>query len=345
MKFAPNLVEGYSRRSNKARNILFLVFCIALIAWYGLVATGHSEEVSDKILTVLTPEKKDKQGGDVTIELVEKKIMVPVKTTTSTVDLGGFSARAILVKDHETGETLLGKDEYTVRPIASITKLLSGLVLLDNAISFTSTTVAINGGVADGFLLVDTPYTIEDVWNVAFVGSSNRAVLTLVEASGLSKETFVERMNQKARELGMSDARFTDPTGLDETDMASASDVLLLLNAALDRKEIYDALALKQYEYAPLVKAKTKGIYSTNWLLMGWIPHTFEMLFPGKTGYIPESGYNFTTRVQNKEGRALDIVILGAESHEARFEEARDIAQWIFENYTWQEKIIIIPKK
>ncbi len=78
-------------------------------------------------------------------------------------------------------------------------------------------------------------------------------------------------------------------------------------------------------------------MYNTNWMLLGWVTNDFYKLYGGKTGYIVASGYNFTMRVENEDNHILDVVVLGADSHEGRFTEARDVAEWVFDNYTWPE--------
>ncbi len=343
MHLAPNLIEQHTRSYNRPRNILFAVLCFAVIGWYGLEFTGHS----DRVFQILKNEAPRTQiGGDVAIEYTTTTVIIPARSTTNTFDNASVSAKSFLVKDNETGEILIAKNEYAARPIASITKLMSALVLLDIGLDPEhGTTTAANGEVFDTFLQSHLVYKTKDVWNVAFVGSSNRAILSLVDESGVTREEFVKKMNDKARELGMSDAVFFDPTGLDERDIASASDVLLLLKVALTKKKLTDALSRTQYSFATVIGQHKRDIYNTNWLLLGWIPNTFHKLYPGKTGYIPESGYNFTTRIEDEGKHAIDIVVLGAASHEARFEEARDIAEWVFENFKWEEKIITVPKK
>jgi D-alanyl-D-alanine carboxypeptidase len=80
---------------------------------------------------------------------------------------------------------------------------------------------------------------------------------------------------------------------------------------------------------------KKHQFWNTNWLLLGWVPHPFAEIRGGKTGYIPASGYNVAVEIGAGDGRALDVVVLGAENNEARFEIARDMAQWMFENFQW----------
>jgi len=76
-------------------------------------------------------------------------------------------------------------------------------------------------------------------------------------------------------------------------------------------------------------------LWNTNWLLLGWIPYDGFILRGAKTGYIPRSRYNFTVQVEDTDGHIIDVVVLGAEAHEARFTEARDIAKAVFEAYRW----------
>ena len=76
-------------------------------------------------------------------------------------------------------------------------------------------------------------------------------------------------------------------------------------------------------------------VNNTNWLLHEWTPHDFFVLRGGKTGYIPASGYNFTMQVEDEDTNLLDVVVLGADYHESRFTEARDIASSVYDAYIW----------
>jgi D-alanyl-D-alanine carboxypeptidase len=78
-------------------------------------------------------------------------------------------------------------------------------------------------------------------------------------------------------------------------------------------------------------------MWNTDWLLLGWIPHSDFEIRGGKTGYIPAAGYNFAMETINKNGHALDVVVLGADTHEARFTEARDAAAWVYGHFAWPD--------
>lgn len=336
---APNLIT-VKRSTNTVRNTMFLFLVVGLVGWYGVRFVDESKNIVPAVAQV----DGNTQGGDITITFEEHTITEPIKVSTSTYDMTNFSAKSILLKDVATGKSLVTYNEYDIRPIASITKLMSAIVLLDMQVSLTGTTVAASGNVYDSFLIAGLEYERDDLWNAALIGSSNRAILSLVDESGVSREEFIQRMNQKARELGMSDTTFTDPTGLDDKNVSSASDILILLKEALDRKEIYIALSRTEYNLATIAGEHDTRVRNTNWLLLRWIPHTFAKLHPGKTGFIPASGYNFTTRIEDEEGNEVDVVVLGANAHENRFSEARDITSWVFTNYDWQTRTVRTPK-
>ena len=103
------------------------------------------------------------------------------------------------------------------------------------------------------------------------------------------------------------------------------------------QKHLREALRVKEYTLYSAARNKSHHLWNTNWLLLGWIPSELGNILGGKTGYIPESGYNFVIQVANDAGHGLTVVVLGAATHEARFTEARDIADWTFEHYIWPQ--------
>jgi D-alanyl-D-alanine carboxypeptidase len=252
------------------------------------------------------------------------------------LSLDKFSAQSIIVKDQKTGAVLLHKNEYEKRPIASITKLLSALVILEKNPNWSATTTVIGADSLDTHMYAGDTYTLEELWQAALVGSSNKAILTLSNALGWPEEAFVERMNQKALELGMSQASFIDATGLSSEDSASASDVAILLNEALRHDKIRGTLAIKEINLYSAERKQQHHIWNTDWLLLGWVPQTFPEFSGGKTGYIEASGYNFAMQVGDGLGHRINVIILGANTHEARFTEAKEAGEWALANYQWE---------
>lgn len=246
-----------------------------------------------------------------------------------------FGAKSILVKDVETGMTLFEKNAYEVRPIASLTKMMSALVMLERDIDWATSTQVVADDLIDTHMYAGDTYTLEELWYASLVASSNKAIMTLSDAIGWNRPAFVDRMNQRATELGMGDTIFTEPTGLDQYNQSNASNLALLLDAALQQEKITNGLLTNEVSIYSAEREKKHHMWNTNWLLLGWIPNTFEAIVGGKTGYIPVAGYNYMMHVDVGEGRILSVVVLGADSHEARFTEARDIVHSVTKNYEW----------
>jgi D-alanyl-D-alanine endopeptidase (penicillin-binding protein 7) len=282
-----------------------------------------------------------KAGGDVIIEPIEKE-----KPDQRLPELIGelkledeFTSKSIIVKDKETGLVLYRKNEYDVRSIASITKLMSALIMLEKKPDWSAKVEVVGGDSLGTHMYAGDTYTLDELWHSALIGSSNKAILSLAKALDWPLEAFVERMNQKARELGMSQTSFVEPTGLDEGNKSNASDLVLLLEEAMKQNKIREALLTTEYNLYSEERGKKHHMWNTNWLLLGWVTHDLEKIFGGKTGYTNAAGYSFVTQVGNEKNNVINIVVLGAREHEDRFTEAAEVAKTVFENYIWPEDI------
>lgn len=336
-------IEGHKDRSNIWRGAA-AVFVIILAAGsfvsHKIDWQNKEQEIFNRVLEPLHDIRNlaGGAGGDVNIvppESVKPKLP---ELTGEMLNQNSFSAVSIIVKDTKTGMVLYQKNEYREHPIASVTKLMSALVLLEERPVWSTSTVVIGEDSLDANVYAGEVYTLEDLWSAALIGSSNKAVLSLVNALAWPQEAFVERMNQKASELGMLSTHFTDPTGIDEGNISSASDLAILLNEALQKEKIKKPLLTTECNMYPEKGGKSRHIWNTDWLLLGWVPHTFPEFYGGKTGFITASGYNFVMRVGDGKGHTIDVVVLGTKDHEARFTEARDVAEWAFANYKWPDQ-------
>lgn len=301
--------------------------------------SGVSNQMVLEKVESLTPAKvmqKLKIGGDIEMPPPIQKPKLP-ELTGEMPSPESFTAHSIIVKDKTTGAVLYRKNEYDKWPLASITKLLSVLIILENDPDWATSSIVIGEDALDAHMYAGDIYTLDELWRAGLIGSSNKAIISLVNALGWSETAFVERMNQKAREFGMTESMFVDPTGLDAGNVASASDTAILLNEVMGKEKITKALLTTEYNLYSKERKKEHHMWNTDWLLLGWIPHQFKEFYGGKTGYIALSGYNFAMRVGDGVGHVIDVVILGAESHEARFDEAKKIAEWALNNYKWPE--------
>jgi D-alanyl-D-alanine endopeptidase (penicillin-binding protein 7) len=282
-----------------------------------------------------------KKGGDELLPVLPvSRPAIPLLNSSSTEYTGTLTATTVMVVDDLSNAILYKKNPDEVRSLASITKLMSALVVSDLSLDWTTSTVITDEDYdpSSHHLIVGEEYTLEDLWRVALVGSSNSAVRALVRATGLTEDEFAKKMNEKASALGLNSLQFVEPTGLNSKNMGKAVDILRLLKAALKEERIAETLKMAEYYAQPLNKKTKRHVWSTDWLLTNWVPNNFDKdVLVGKTGYIEQSGYNFVVRIPGQKSHVIRVVILGAESNELRFSEARDLAEWIFSNYVWPD--------
>lgn len=251
-----------------------------------------------------------------------------------------ITAVSALIVDDKSGAVLYAKNTEVIRPLASITKLMSALVLLDLNINFSSTTEVRreDQDLYSHHLNLGEKFKLADLWQTALVGSSNSAINILVKNSGVTMENFVVLMNKKAQALKLNSAFFTEPTGLDDGNLADAYDTAILLKEALKEEKIAQVLYQSGFELKPLNVKNSRYVWSTNLLLTKWVPNDFKVgQLAGKTGYITLSDYNFVVKITDNN-RAVRVVVLGSKTSEKRFIEARDLANWAFSTYVWPEE-------
>jgi D-alanyl-D-alanine endopeptidase (penicillin-binding protein 7) len=237
-------------------------------------------------------------------------------------------SESAIVRWADTGEIVLAKDPDRVRPIASITKLASTLLLAKDGLPEDEWITLVEQDKdrlkwSKSKLRIERSYKPLDLFAAALVISENRAVYALVRALGVSRESFVGRMNTLARELGMKHTTFKDPAGVDPANVSSARDLLALLDAvagdemvrkyaALDRLEITD-----KQDHVMRFGSTNRLARSSRW----------EVVL-GKTGYTVEAGRTLVLRVMVGD-RPLDLVFLGSREMQSVFGDAGRVRRWI----------------
>lgn len=324
-------------------SVLVAVGAVFTVSFFtkNLKFTSELSEISivmDK-MTELSETKPVLAGGDIVFEPLKAPVLELPVLVGALLPQDNFTAKSIIVKDHQSGAILYSKNEYEKRSIASITKLMSALIILEKNPDWESTTTVVGSDSIGTHMYEGDVFSLSDLWYSALVGSSNKAILSLANALDYSIEDFVERMNQKAVELGMVETTFVEPTGLDEGNQSTASDIVILLNNALENKKIRDALKTPEYNLYSHEREKSHHMWNTNWLLLGWINNNFSEIFGGKTGYTNAAGYSFVVSVGNDIGEVVDVVVLGTNEHKDRFIEARDLALMVFAAYEWPNDI------
>ena len=236
-----------------------------------------------------------------------------------------------MVIDPATDKVLFEKRSEQTVPIASLTKLMTALVFLeqqpDLRRSVEVTRDEIRGG-GHTQLWNRERVSLYDLLHMSLMNSDNVATRVLARESGLDRGEFAARMNEKARDLGLANTRFAEPTGLDNRNVSTAVDVAKLLRAAADHyliREVTttpDYVFLGQYPGRKRTIARTHQIVNTNRLLRS---NRYEFSC-SKTGFISQSGYCVATWVSDR-GRDLIAVVLGAPTNATRFADVVRLVQ------------------
>jgi len=228
------------------------------------------------------------------------------------------------------------KEADVVQPIASITKLMTALVFLENNPGWDKIyTITENDKVAGGRLnlFLGEEVSVKDLFYTSLIASDNGATIALVHATDLNEEQFVKKMNEKAKNLGLKQTKFVDPIGLSDNNVSTAREVAFLAKAALRREEISQATENKEYKFTTL-GGQEKKIESTDYLLFDSAPNSFQVL-GGKTGYTDQAGYCFVGRFKDPSGREVISVILNSPGKNERFKESKALVNWVFQSYNW----------
>lgn len=249
-----------------------------------------------------------------------------------------IEAKGVLVADSNFKKILYFNNNEEIMPIASITKLMTALVFLENnpgweqEIMMTKADEKIGGIINVGRGEV---VTVKDLFYITLIASDNNTAMALARSTGLTEVEFIKAMNKKAQVLGLFKTYFTDPTGLHRTNVSTAGEIIRLALEAFEKEEIQEASSAT-YTFTTLLKNKVRTVKNTNHLVRG-IYRNFDYEFLGsKTGYIEESGYNLVMQVENEEGNELIAVLLGCESNPERFSDMKTLINWVYDSYKWQ---------
>ncbi len=244
----------------------------------------------------------------------------------STQDELDLKSSVALVIDQDTQEVLLEKNQTAVLPIASLTKLMTGLIIseahlpMDEVITITQDDVDTEKG-SGSRLHVGANLTRAEAMHLALMSSENRAAHALGRTYPGGLAAFVNAMNAKARLLGMQSTTYVEPTGLSSRNQSSARDLALLVNAA------YADPMLREYSTSPgaqvAVGKRTLHYNNTNRL----VKHPEWDIGLQKTGYISEAGQCLVMQAR-VAGRKLIMVFLDSAGKLSRIGDAERVRRW-----------------
>ncbi len=211
------------------------------------------------------------------------------KSGNELAEINGIRAQAYVVQDVDTGEVLISKNADSIWTPASLTKLVTALVVLDTNPKLSKVVTmtqadqdlgACKSGGACIFSKSGVKFTVDGLFHAALMPSANNAASALAKSTGMSIDEFALKMNQKARSLGAVNTNFVEPTGMSDNNKITAGDYAKIVAAAFSNNYLRQVSSLPKY-----------SLKSVN-----------------------NSKYNFASLVEYNGGQKLAIVVLG-ENH------------------------------
>ncbi|MEK7142724.1 MAG: D-alanyl-D-alanine carboxypeptidase family protein [Patescibacteria group bacterium] len=284
--------------------------------------------------------RKKPQVSGVEIFQGEKIALVsPPKKTFGTLSPQIAAKSAILI-DKESFYILFSQNENLKIPIASTTKIMTALVVLEDyrdnlndEVTITLSMIQVDG--SDIQLRAGEKITVENLLKGLLIMSGNDTAYALAYHFG-GKDNFVTKMNQKARYLGLENTQFQDPAGLDENGFSTAKDLAVL-----------GAYAMRNLKFREIVKTSQTEIYSTDGLISHPLQTSNRMLRPDenlyyplaigiKTGFTNEAGHCLVAAAQKDSHEIISVILNTSEnSITASAEESKKLLEWGFNNWTW----------
>ncbi|MFZ4286485.1 serine hydrolase [Variovorax sp. HJSM1_2] len=235
-----------------------------------------------------------------------------------------------LVVDQDTSEVLFSKNDHAVLPIASLTKLMTGLLINeahlpeDEMITITQDDVDTEKG-SSSRLMVGTTLSRGELLHLALMSSENRAAHALGRTYPGGLPLFVSLMNAKARQLGMKDTRYVEPTGLSSHNQSSAQDLALLVKTAYNEPKLRELSTSPGYQVD--VGRRTLQYNNTNRL----VKNPDWDIGLQKTGYISEAGQCLVMQAKIA-GRKVIMVFLDSAGKLSRLGDAERVRRWVESN-------------
>lgn len=237
-------------------------------------------------------------------------------------------AAAAIIYNPETNQVLWEANSQSQRSIASITKVMTATVFLENNPDLSEQIIVTR---ADMFhastthLRVNDKVTTDDLLHLLLIASDNAAARALARVSPYGSQGFIVRMNEKAAQLGLQSTSYADPSGLLSDDVSSAYDMARLITHASGDERIASVMRTPEYTVRTARK-RLITFHSTNHLL----GRSELDVRAGKTGFISKAGYCLATLLRFPEsGQEVAVVVLGARSNAGRFMETQNLFAWL----------------
>lgn len=280
-------------------------------------SAGEDSTVSPQSVMITAP--KDQ------VSFVGKKFETPVDT--------------YLVAEYESGKILAGKNIDFVRPLASLTKVLTAYQMMQLGVNVSRTVTydpADHKAVYHNFRVVaGEKIRTRDLLSAMLVSSINTATRMAVDSVEENESTFIKKMNATVKSWGLTKTKFVDVTGEDTKNVTTAKEYLTIFTKGTNNRDEQEYLGAHDYEYDEVVDLDGKPHHfdsSTNSLVQKTgLPFT---ILATKTGYLDESGSNLAMLVQrNSDKKKFILITMGNPDYANRFVEPEKLARWSMENF------------
>lgn len=263
----------------------------------------------------------------------DKRYRIGPTPTTSFADFGTTAAVSAIAIDDTSGNVLYEQNADAIRSIASLTKLMTAYVLLQNNVNLDAEVeyhtrydqAGARLRMSEGDIL-----SMRDLLYAMTVGSANNAAYALVDQAGFSTSQFVTMMNEAAADLDLGHTTFADPSGLDPNNVSTASDYAKFMRSIMRDPDMLALTTAKSYSFTTRNTGEYHDFNNTNSLM-----RTSDLYITGsKTGYLDEAGYCLAIKAKADDHEVITVV-LGSTTSSARFSESERLMKWAFANYEW----------
>lgn len=310
------------------KKICFFIICIMLFIPFIKVSAQIDSNISDKSNETTTNTKTTKED-------------VTKKESKSTDDNLLSDGKSAILIEATTGKIIYEKNVHERYAPASMTKIMSMILIMEeiekgnlkwNETLTTSSNASSMGG-SQIFLQANEKMSVKDLFKGVAIGSANDATVVFAERIAGTEDKFVEKMNQKAKELGLKDTNFKNATGLDEANhYSSAYDMAFMARELVKHEKIFEFTTI----YEDYLRQNTDNkfwLVNTNKLIK-----TYEGADGLKTGYTKEAGYCLTATAKRNRMRLIGS-IMGASESKIRNSNMMTLLDYGFNTYEMQVEV------
>lgn len=283
------------------------------------------------ILTNLTPTDEPLNFKQPPAQMAEMIELNPIPQLKKGALAPEIKAKAGLLMDYATGLVLYEYNADEELPMASLTKIMTAILILENHKLDEVVPIPSNYASLEGvkiFLHEGEEMTVENLLKALLLPSAGDAAMALAEYHSGSVDEFVKQMNERAKELNLQHTQFANPVGLDaQGHYSTAHDLAQLARYAMQMPDFRDIVQISSAQVTSIDGQFTYDLENTNELL-----NSYLNVIGVKTGTTDEAGESLINLARDAQGNEVLSVVLNSPS---RFQESKSMLDWAFRSYLW----------